>query len=116
MSRWDGGAFTRDGTLHSGTISTEDKYCEDCLWEKSDVSKGQVIVGQNYLLVLTRHLSSIRLPSMFYPQVPNTAKLLRLSFHDCAPYIREDGEVYGGGRGHIEHLRKYLYIIISTCY
>ena len=53
---------------------------------------------------------------MFYPQVPNTAKLLRLSFHDCAPYIREDGEVHGGGRGHIEHLRKYLYIIISTRY
>ena len=29
-------------------------------------------------------------------QMPNTAKLLRLAFHDCAPYIAEDGSTYGG--------------------
>ena len=30
-------------------------------------------------------------------KIPNTAKLLRLSFHDCVPYIGQDGEVHGGG-------------------
>ena len=29
-------------------------------------------------------------------QMPNTAKLLRLAFHDCAPYLAEDGSTYGG--------------------
>ena len=28
--------------------------------------------------------------------MPNTAKLLRLAFHDCAPYLAEDGSTYGG--------------------
>ena len=29
-------------------------------------------------------------------QMPNTAKLLRLAFHDCAPYLAADGSTYGG--------------------
>ena len=28
--------------------------------------------------------------------MPNTAKLLRLAFHDCAPYLAEDGSTFGG--------------------
>ena len=54
---------------------------------------------------------------MFYPQVPNTAKLLRLSFHDCAPYIREDGEVHGGA-GILsigENICTLLYLHVTDC-
>ena len=50
-------------------MSIEPKWCLDCLWNKADVDKGQV---------------------------PNTAKLIRLSFHDCKPYITEDGQRSGG--------------------
>ena len=65
-----GGLFYTDGTLSGeGDLSTEPKWCLDCLWNKEDVAKGQV---------------------------PNTAKLLRLSFHDCVPYISEDGQLTGG--------------------
>ena len=42
---------------------------QDCLWGKKDIDKNQM---------------------------PNTAKLLRLAFHDCAPYLAEDGSTYGG--------------------
>ena len=50
---------------------------QDCAWGKRDISKNQM---------------------------PNTAKLLRLAFHDCAPYLAEDGSTYGGidGGGPIE--------------
>lgn len=42
---------------------------QDCPWGKKDIDKNQM---------------------------PNTAKLLRLAFHDCAPYLAEDGSTYGG--------------------
>ena len=42
---------------------------QDCAWGKQDISKNQM---------------------------PNTAKLLRLAFHDCAPYLAADGSTYGG--------------------
>ena len=65
-----GGLFYTDGTLSGeGSLSIEPKWCLDCLWNKADVDKGQV---------------------------PNTAKLIRLSFHDCKPYITEDGQRSGG--------------------
>ena len=41
--------------------------------------------------------------------MPNTAKLLRLSFHDCVPYIGQDGEVHGGGA--VEYCTRYLHFI-----
>lgn len=65
------GLFWRDGTLSgSGALSgTEQKWCEDCPWGKTDVDKNQL---------------------------PSTAKLLRLAFHDCTPYIGDDGSRYGG--------------------
>ena len=42
---------------------------QDCAWGKQDISKGQL---------------------------PSPAKLLRLAFHDCVPYIAEDGSHHGG--------------------
>ena len=70
-----GGIFRTDGTFStdgSTPFSTEAKYCEDCIWMKQDASK---------------------------MQVPTGAKLLRLSFHDCVPYIDADGKISGGCDG-----------------
>ena len=59
---------------------------QDCAWGKKDIDKNQM---------------------------PNTAKLLRLAFHDCAPYLAEDGSTYGGinGGGPTEKRSQQLYVI-----
>jgi len=77
MINWNnwkkGGSFRTDGTFTvNGSISFEKKFCPDCLWGFEDWSK---------------------------PNVPTTAKLLRLSFHDCVPYLTGEGEVRGGCDG-----------------
>ena len=73
-----GGAFNTDGTFSSDgstAFSHEHRWCLGCNkvpWEKQDVSLAQV---------------------------PSTAQLLRLGFHDCVPYINEDGSLEGGCDG-----------------
>ena len=63
------GTYTNDG---SSAIDTTNDWCHDCLWGKADNGK---------------------------QQVPQASKLLRLAFHDCVPYIRDDGSVSGGCDG-----------------
>ena len=43
--------------------------------------------------------------------MPNTAKLLRLAFHDCAPYLAEDGSTYGGINGVDQMTHVVIYCI-----
>ena len=80
INNW-GGAFQFDGTFStdgSTAFSQEHRWCSDCkggTWEKQDVSLAQV---------------------------PSTAQLLRLGFHDCVPYIKEDGSLEGGCDGCIQ--------------
>jgi len=66
--------FVQDGTLSDDSdnnlSATENKFC--CNWQNRDISSGQV---------------------------PTTSKLLRLAFHDCVPYVDEDGILHGGCDG-----------------
>jgi len=74
LSNWRG-TFLSDGTFStdgSTAFSLDDKYCWDCLWGKKDTDKGQV---------------------------PQPSKLLRLSFHDCVPYLDDEGNPVGGCDG-----------------
>ena len=49
-------------------------------------------------------------------QMPNTAKLLRLAFHDCAPYLAADGSTYGGKTLLVLHrIRDLNHFICKGC-
>ena len=97
--------FMFDGTADTGFISTGAKFCEDCPWGKSDFSKLQVLP----CIACSCVIASVSVPTIATHQIPNTAKLLRLSFHDCVPYIGQDGEVHGGGA--VEYCTRYLHFI-----
>ena len=65
--------FVQDGTLSddndNNLSNTEHKFC--CGWQLTDINRGQV---------------------------PTTSKVIRLAFHDCVPYVDEDGTLHGGNK------------------